>query len=113
MTQPASETTAAARTLNLNDLSQAYRMPSGDRVNLMRAILADLRGLEIVGGRDAAGIPHRGTPVFREQLDGRSIRELAAAYIELRLMGAQSGVIDAIETAEGIVSPPLSDEQRT
>ena len=110
--KPPAENVSAMRALTVNDLSQAYHLATDDRVNLMRGILADLRSIEVVSGRDAAGIPHRGASVYREHLEGRSIRELAAAYVELRLLGAQAGVIDAIETAEGTIGEPLSaDEQ--
>jgi hypothetical protein len=85
----------------MNDLADAHRLPSNERIRLMQAILTDLRAIEAPTSRDAAGIARRGSLVFREHLEGRSIRELAAAYIELRMLGAQSGLIDALETVHG------------
>jgi hypothetical protein len=111
--EPSSKIQPETRQLNLNDLADAFHLAKDDRVRLMQGILSDLRGIEAVTGRDAADIARRGSLVFHEHLEGRSIRELAAAYIELRLLGAQTGVIDAIETAYGIVGePPPEDEQQ-
>lgn len=92
----------ASRQLNMNDLAEAHTLPRDERVRLMQGILADLRNIDAPTSRDAAGIARRGSLVFREHLEGRSIKELAAAYIELRLLGAQIGVIDAIETTCGV-----------
>ena len=100
--------TPTARPLNMNDLAEAYRLPHDERVRLMQGILSDLRAIEAPTSRDAAGIARRGSLVFREHLDGKSIAELAAAYIELRMLGAQTGLVDAIETAYGIPDAALS-----
>lgn len=67
----------------------------------MQGILSELQSIEAPSGRDAAGIALRGANVFREQVNGHRIKELAAAYIELRQLGAQSGLIDALETSVG------------
>lgn len=53
--------------------------------------------------RDPAGIHYRGSKVFRELMDGRPLAELQAAYITLRRLRCQSGVIDALEFARGMV----------
>ena len=98
---------ATARPLNLNDLAAAHRLPNDERVRLMQGILSDLRAIEAPTSRDAAGIARRGSLVFREHLEGRSIRELAAAYVELRMLGAQTGLVDTIETAYGIPDAAL------
>lgn len=95
------------RPLNLNDLAEAHRLPKDERVRLMQGILSDLRAIEAPTSRDAAGIARRGSLVFREHLDGKTIAELAAAYIELRMLGAQTGLVDAIETAYGIPDASL------
>jgi hypothetical protein len=92
----------AVRPLNVNDLAEAHRLPQDERVRLMQGILNDLLSIEPITSRDAAGIARRGSPVFREHLEGRTIKELAAAYIELRMLGAQMGLVDAVETAYGI-----------
>ena len=52
---------------------------------------------------DPAGIPYRGSDVFRELRDGRPLTELRAAYVTLRRLGCQSGVIDALEVARGVI----------
>ena len=39
-----------------------------------------------------------------------SLGELAAAYVELRMLGAQTGWVDAIETACGIPDDTLPKE---
>ena len=86
------------RQLNLNDLGQALRMPIEEAEQLAAPLLADLRGLEMPSHRDSAGIAYRGSEVFRELMDGRPLAELRAAYITLRHLNCQSGVIDALET---------------
>jgi hypothetical protein len=91
----------------MNDLAEAHRLPKDERVRLMQGILDDLLSIEAITSRDAAGIARRGSLVFREHLEGRSIRELAAAYVELRMLGAQTGLVDAIETACGIPDDAL------
>ena len=99
------------RPLNTDDLAEAHCLPKEDRVKLMQEILAELQSIEAPSGRDAAGIALRGAALFREQLNGHNIKELAAAYIELRQLGAQSGVIDAIETAVGSMNSDAGQGQ--
>lgn len=99
--------TLAARPLNMNDLAEAHRLPHDERVRQMRGILNDLLSIGAITSRDAAGIARRGSLVFREHLEGRTIKELAAAYIELRMLGAQTGLVDAVETAYGIPDDAL------
>lgn len=91
------------RVLNLNDLTIAWRMAEEETQRISDPLLAELRSLEMPSRRDPAGIPYRGTVVFREIMDGRSIEELRAAYVAFRRLDCQSGVIDALETALGIV----------
>lgn len=91
------------RQLNLNDLGEALRMPAEEAEKLSAPILADLRELEMPGDRDPAGIPYRGSDVFRELMDGRPLSELRAAYITLRRLNCQSGVIDALEIVRGVI----------
>ena len=78
-------------------------MPVEEADKLSAPILADLRELEMPGDRDAAGIPYRGSDVFRELMDGRPLAELRAAYITLRRLNCQSGVIDALEIVRGVI----------
>lgn len=101
-----------SRPLNLNDLAEAQRLPADERARLSAPIVADLRAIEAPTSRDDAGIARRGALVFREALDGRSIAELAAAYVELRMLGAQSGVIDALETTCGLPDPGVTHPTR-
>jgi hypothetical protein len=56
------------------------------------------------GGCDPAGIPYRGSEVFRELMDGRPIEELRAAYVTFRRLNCQSGLIDALEFARGVMN---------
>lgn len=90
------------RTLNLNDLATAWRQSETESRRLASPLLADLRSLSMPTRCDPAGIPYRGTEVFRELMDGRSLDVLATAYVTLRRLNAQSGVLDAIETALGV-----------
>jgi len=91
------------RSLNLNDLGEAWRMPPEDAESQAAPLLSELRALKMPGGCDAAGIPYRGSEVFRELMEGRPLAELRAAYVTLRRLDCQSGVIDALEFARGIV----------
>jgi hypothetical protein len=91
------------RQLNLNDLGQALQMPIEEAEQLAAPLLSNLRELEMPSHRDPAGIPYRGNEVFRELMDGRPLAELRAAYITLRRLNCQSGLIDALETARGVV----------
>lgn len=91
------------RPLNLNDLAIAWRLPEERSRQMADPLLAELRSLSMPGGADPAGIPYRGTEVFRELMDGRSIEELGAAYVTFRRLKCQTGVIDALETAWGVV----------
>lgn len=90
------------RGLNLNDLAIAWRLPEEQTRKLADPLLSQLRSLSMPGGRDSAGIPYRGTEVFRELMEGRSIGELRAAYVTFRRLDCQTGVIDALEFALGI-----------
>lgn len=90
------------RGLNLNDLAVAWRLPEADAQRMAEPLLSELRSLSMPGGCDPAGIPYRGTEVFRELMDGRSIEELRAAYVTLRRLACQSGVIDGLEFALGV-----------
>lgn len=90
------------RQLTINDLAVALRLPPADATRLADPLIAELRSLTMPGGADAAGIPYRGSDVFRELVEGRSLAELRAAYVTLRRLGCQSGVIDALELATGI-----------
>ena len=89
------------RQLNLNDLGAALRMPVEEADKLSAPIIAELRELEMPSHRDPAGIPYRGSDVFRELMEGRPLSELRAAYVTLRRLGCQSGVIDALEIVRG------------
>jgi hypothetical protein len=89
------------RQLNLNDLAAAWRIPEEEAAAVAAPLIAELSQLSMPSTRDPAGIPYRGTDVFHELLDGRSINELRAAYVTLRRLGCQSGVIDALELAQG------------
>lgn len=91
------------RQLNLNDLGQALRMPVESAESQAASIIADLRKLEMPSHRDPAGIPYRGSDVFRELMDGRPLSELRAAYITLRRLNCQSGIIDALEIVRGVI----------
>ena len=91
------------RQLNLNDLGDALRMPADEAEQLAAPLLADLRELEMPSHRDPAGIPYRGSDVFRELMDGRPLGELRAAYITLRRLNCQSGIIDALEIVRGVI----------
>ena len=91
------------RQLNLNDLGEALRMPVEEAEKLSAPILADLRELEMPSHRPPAGIPYRGSDVFRELMEGRPLAELRAAYITLRRLNCQSGVIDALEIVRGVI----------
>ena len=91
------------RQLNLNDLGEAHRMPPHEAERLSAPLLTDLRALKMPGDCDPAGIPYRGSEVFRELMDGRPLAELRAAYITLRRLNCQSGVIDALEFARGTI----------
>ena len=91
------------RQLNLNDLGQALRMPVEEAQQLAAPLLTDLRALEMPSHLDPAGIPYRGSDVFRELMDGRPLSELRAAYITLRRLNCQSGLIDALEIARGVI----------
>ena len=91
------------RQLNMNDLGQALRMPVEEAERIAAPLIADLRELEMPSHLDPAGIPYRGNEVFRELMEGRPLDELRAAYITLRRLDCQSGVIDALETARGVV----------
>lgn len=96
------------RQLNMNDLTLAYRLSDEEATQLADPLLTELRALAMPGGCDPAGIPYRGSEVFRERLEGRSIAELRAAYVTLRRLGCQSGVIDALELAVGVDEYALS-----
>ncbi len=89
------------RQLTMKDLALAYRQSEEEATHLANPLLAELRSLAMPGGCDPAGIPYRGSEVFRELLEGRSLAELRAAYVTLRRLGCQSGVIDALELAVG------------
>ena len=102
--------TPTRRPLNTDDLAEAVRLPHDERVRLIQGILSDLRAIEAPTSRDAAGIARRGSQTFREHLEGRSIRELAAAYVELRMLGAQTGLVDTIETTCGIPDVALPND---
>ena len=91
------------RQLNLNDLGQALRMPVEAAERQAASIIADLRELEMPSHLDPAGIPYRGSDVFRELMDGRPLSELRAAYITLRRLNCQSGLIDALEIVRGVI----------
>lgn len=91
------------RSLNLNDLGEAWRMPPEEAERLAAPLIADLRGLTMPSHLDPAGIPYRGSEVFRELMEGRPLAELRAAYVTLRRLECQSGVIDALEFARGVV----------
>lgn len=90
------------RQLTINDLAVALRLPPAEATRLADPLLAELRALAMPGGCDPAGIPYRGSDVFRELVEGRSIAELRAAYVTLRRLGCQPGVIDALELATGV-----------
>jgi hypothetical protein len=90
------------RQLNLRDLADAWRLPESRAEELSDPLLAELRALSMPGDRDPAGIPYRGSEVFRELMEQRPIVELGAAYVTLRRLNCQSGVIDALETARGV-----------
>ena len=45
------------RSLNLNDLGEAWRMPPEDTERLAAPLIADLRGLTMPSHLDPAGIP--------------------------------------------------------
>ncbi len=98
------------RQLNLNDLGEAWRLPSEETEKLSAAILADLRELQMPSHRDPAGIPYRGSDVFRELMDGRRLLELRAAYVTLRRLNCQSGVIDALEIVRGVIDDCLPSQ---
>ncbi|HMP04727.1 MAG TPA: hypothetical protein PJ982_00115 [Lacipirellulaceae bacterium] len=89
------------RQLNLNDLGEAHRLPPPEAERLAAPLIADLRALKMPGDCDPAGIPYRGGGVFRELMEGRPLAELRAAYVTLRRMNCQGGVIDALELARG------------
>lgn len=89
------------RQLNLNDLGLAWRMPAEEAARIAAPLVADLRGLSMPSSLDPAGIPYRGSEIFRELMEGRSVAELRAAYVTLRRLDCQSGVIDALELAQG------------
>jgi hypothetical protein len=91
------------RQLNLNDLGEAYRLPPAEAERLAVPLLYDLRMLEMPSHLDPAGIPYRGSEVFRELMEGRPLEELRAAYVTLRRMNCQCGVIDALEFARGAI----------
>ena len=78
-------------------------MPLEEAEQLAAPLFADLRELEMPSHRDPAGIPYRGSDVFRELMDGRPLSELRAAYITLRRLNCQSGLIDALEIVRGVV----------
>ncbi len=90
------------RPLNLNDLADAYHMPDESRTALAAPVIDELRTISAPTGRDDAGIARRGRSVFEPYLDGRPVQELAAAHVELRQLGCQSGLIDEIELARAI-----------
>lgn len=91
------------RSLNLNDLGAAWRMPPEEAARQAAPLLVDLRALTMPGDCDPAGIPYRGSEVFRELMEGRPLAELRAAYVTLRRLHCQSGVIDALELARGTI----------
>lgn len=91
------------RQLNPNDLTAAWRLAEEDSAKLGAPLLSDLRELSMPSGRDPAGIPYRGSDVFRELLKGRSLAILRAAYVTLRRLNAQAGVINALEIGHGVV----------
>jgi hypothetical protein len=89
------------RQLNLNDVGAAWRLSTDEAARVAAPLIDELRDLAMPGGCDPAGIPYRGTLVFRELMEGRPLAELRAAYATLRRLNCQSGVIDALETAYG------------
>ncbi len=91
------------RPLNLNDLTDAYRLSVDDLNRLAAPIVSALRAIPAPVGRDSAGVARRGSLVFHPCLDNRPIAELGAAYVYLRGRACQSGLVDAIELAAGIV----------
>jgi len=91
------------RQLTINDLALALRLPEDEASRIADPLLSELRGLAMPGDADPAGVPYRGNEVFRELMDGRPLAELRAAYITLRRLNCQSGLIDALETARGVV----------
>ncbi len=90
------------RQLTMNDLALAHRLSEAEAARRADPLLEELRALAMPGDRDPAGIPYRGTDVFRELMEGRPIEELRAAYVAFRRLGCQSGVVDALETAWGV-----------
>jgi hypothetical protein len=91
------------RPLNLNDLTDAYRLPVDNLNRLAAPIVSALRAISAPVGRDSAGVALRGSLVFHPCLDNRPIAQLGAAYAYLRNRACQSGLIDALEVAAGIV----------
>ena len=89
------------RQLTIIDLALAHRLSEEDASRIADPLLYELRSLAMPGGVDPAGIPYRGSEVFRELMEGRPIEELRAAYVAFRRLGCQSGVIDALEFAQG------------
>jgi hypothetical protein len=68
---------------------------------LAAPLISDLRELAMPSHMDPAGIPYRGSEVFRELMEGRPLAELRAACVTLRRMDCQSGIIDAAGFARG------------
>lgn len=91
------------RQLNINDLALALRLPEEEAARLADPLLAELRSLSMPADCDPAGIPYRGSEVFRELIEGRPIEQLGAAHVTLRRLRCQFGVIDALEFARGKV----------
>ena len=88
------------RSLTFRDITWATHLPPSALRRFAAPIVDALQSLPVHNCCcDAVGIAYRGAVIYRDILDGRTIHELAAAYVYLRGHGCYYVLADALETA--------------